>query len=128
MTHTSTEQPKALPTPESVMDQAQVFASAWALYGSGSILEPEDSAELAAEEKEKLAVMVLRLHARVQELEASREHLKNALEDIASGEITRSHCVGPHCTEEIGVATADEMASRAAGALHWHGITQEKQG
>ena len=70
MTNTNTEQPEALPTPEAVMDQAQVFASTWALYGSGSILEPEDSAELAAEEKEKLAVMVLRLHVRIEELEA----------------------------------------------------------
>lgn len=73
-----------------------------------------------------------RLHARVQELEAAQANLTSALEDIASGEITRSHCIGPHCTEEIGVATADEMASRAAGALDWesraHGITQEKQG
>lgn len=80
MTHTSTEQPEALPTPEAVMDQAQVFASAWALYGSGRILEPEDSAELAAEEKEKLAVMVLRLHARVVELEAQTAHMADLVE------------------------------------------------
>jgi len=54
MTHTSTEEPEALPTPESVMDQAQVFASAWSLYGSGSILEPEDSLEVAQEAKDEL--------------------------------------------------------------------------
>lgn len=54
MTHTSTEEPEALPTPESVMDQAQVFANAWSLYGSGSILEPEDSLEVAQEAKDEL--------------------------------------------------------------------------
>ena len=62
---------------------------------------------------------VAQLQARVAELEAARAHLREALEDIASGEITRSHCTGPHCVEELGVATADEMASRAAGALDW---------
>ena len=43
--------------------------------------------------------------------------MRSALEDIASGEIVREHCHGPHCTEELGIATADEMSSRAAGAL-----------
>lgn len=41
----------------------------------------------------------------------------SALEDIASEEIVRSHCVGPHCTEETCMATSGEMANRAAGAL-----------
>lgn len=107
MTHTSTEQPEAL------------RQAAWLRKWFGK------DTERAAQELEAL-------HARVQELEASNANLKGALEDIAAGEITRSHCVGPHCTEEIGTATADEMASRAAGALDWearaHAITQEKQG
>ena len=60
-----------------------------------------------------------RQHARIAELEAEKANLRDALSDIASGEIMRSHCTGPHCTEELGVATADEMASRAAGALDW---------
>ncbi len=107
MKHTSTEQPEAL------------RLARWLEHRSMSGVKPND---LAA------STELRRLHARVQELEASQDHLKNALKDIASGEITRSHCVGPHCTEEVCVATADEMASRAAGAFHWHGITQEKQG
>lgn len=73
MTHTSTEQPEPLPTAEAVMAQAQVFASAWSLFGSGSILEPENSEEVAAEAKAQLAEMVRGLHARVQELEAERD-------------------------------------------------------
>ena len=60
-----------------------------------------------------------RLHARITELDAEKASLRDALSDIASGEITRSHCTGPHCVEEVGVATADEMASRASGALDW---------
>ena len=109
MTHTSTEQPEALRLADELVAPIKGFLEP-------SALETSAAAELR------------RLHTRVQELEASQEHLKNALEDIASGEITRSHCVGPHCIEDVGLATADEMASRAAGALHWHGITQEKQG
>ena len=110
MTHTSTEQPEALRLAKELRYCKVMFI-------------PE-----VASDFESAAALLERLNARVQELEASQEHLKNALEDIASGEITRSHCVGPHCTEDVGLATADEMASRAAGALHWHGITQEKQG
>ena len=60
-----------------------------------------------------------RQHARIAELEAEKANLRDALLDIASGEIMRSHCTGPHCTEELGVATADELASRASGALDW---------
>ena len=41
----------------------------------------------------------------------------SALSDIASGEILRQTCYGPHCDEFIGVATADEMSARAAGVL-----------
>lgn len=43
--------------------------------------------------------------------------MRSALEAIASGEITREYCHGPHCVEELGIATADELSSRAAGAL-----------
>lgn len=60
-----------------------------------------------------------RQHARIAELEAEKANLRDALSDIASGEIMRSHCIGPHCTEELGVATADELSSRAYGALDW---------
>ena len=59
------------------------------------------------------------LEAELAQLRESRKHLHDALSDIASGEIMRSHCTGPHCTEELGVATADELASRASGALDW---------
>lgn len=112
MTHTSTEQPEALRLIE------------WFEESGGFCQGTKAHHKWVLQAEQELR----RLHTRVQELEASQEHLKNALEDIASGEITRSHCVGPHCTEDVGLATADEMASRAAGALHWHGITQEKQG
>lgn len=59
------------------------------------------------------------LRARLEKAEQRIGHLGSALGDIASGEILRSNCNGPHCTEEMGVATADEMAGRAAGALEW---------
>ena len=62
---------------------------------------------------------VLQLLDYVQEMRADKANLRAALEDIASGEIMRSHCTGPHCVEARCVATADEMASRAAGALEW---------
>ena len=75
-------------------------------------------AELEAEARIREAELGL-LDSKLAQLRESRKHLHDALEDIASGEILRSHCIGPHCTEEVGVATADEMASRAAGALDW---------
>lgn len=56
----------------------------------------------------------------IDQLEAAQKDaatMRSALEDIASGEITREHCQGPHCVEELGIATADELSSRAAGAL-----------
>ena len=62
---------------------------------------------------------ILKLLDYVQEMRADKANLRAALEDIASGEIMRSHCTGPHCVEALCVATADEMASRAAGALEW---------
>ena len=62
---------------------------------------------------------ILKLLDYVQEMRADKANLRAALEDIASGEIMRSHCTGPHCVESRCVATADEMASRAAGALEW---------
>lgn len=65
------------------------------------------------------AAELRRLHARITELDTEKASLRDALSDIASGEIMRSHCTGPHCVEEVGVATADEMASRASGALDW---------
>lgn len=71
---------------------------------------------------ERMACELERLHAVEQEaqrLRAENETMGSALADIASGEIVREHCVGPHCTEELGLATADEMSSRAAGALSW---------
>lgn len=57
--------------------------------------------------------------AELAQLRQAKDSLRAALEDIASGEIMRSHCTGPHCVEARCVATADEMASRAAGALEW---------
>ena len=62
---------------------------------------------------------ILKLLDYAQEMRADKANLRAALEDIASGEIMRSHCTGPHCVEALCVATADEMASRAAGALEW---------
>lgn len=66
---------------------------------------------------------ILKLLDYVQETRADKANLRAALEDIASGEIMRSHCTGPHCVEARCVATADEMASRAAGALEWDGFS-----
>lgn len=67
---------------------------------------------------------IARLRGALEKTEQRCEHLRSALSDIAGGEITRSHCVGPHCVEELGVATADEMSSRAAGALDWDDRTK----
>lgn len=58
-------------------------------------------------------------NAATQALRDDIETMGSALADIASGEIVRMGCVGPNCTEELGIATADEMSSRAAGALEW---------
>lgn len=145
MTHTSTEQPEALPTPEAVMEQAQVFASAWALYGSGSILEPEDSAELAVEEKEKLAVMVLRLHARVVELEFAREIARACTHNINTAAQSQRVPLSEKQVEDLIYAKhfrkccAQLSYASTQVNLNWyrlglrdgeraHGITQEKQG
>ena len=57
--------------------------------------------------------------AELAQLRQAKDSLRAALADIASGEILRSHCTGPHCVEELGAATADDMVSRAAGALEW---------
>ena len=71
------------------------------------------------------AAELRRQHAEIQQLKAQNAHLRDALSDIASGEIMRSHCVGPHCTEELGIATADELSSRAAGALNWDDLVAQ---
>lgn len=61
--------------------------------------------------------VVLYLLDRLEAAKLEAATMRSALEEIASGEIIREHCHGPHCTEELGIATADEMSSRAAGAL-----------
>ena len=63
--------------------------------------------------------------AELAQLRQAKDSLRAALADIASGEIMRSHCVGPHCTEELGIATADELSSRAAGALNWDDLVAQ---
>lgn len=55
----------------------------------------------------------------MQALEKDAETMRSALEDIASGEVTRSYCHGPECFEQVENANAEDMASRAAGALSW---------
>ena len=42
---------------DALMEQAQVFASAWSILGSGSAFEPENALEIAEEEKAELRRM-----------------------------------------------------------------------
>lgn len=53
----------------------------------------------------------------LESLEKGAEIMRSALEDIASGEVTRSFCRGPFDSEQVELATADDMINRAAGAL-----------
>ena len=65
----TTQQPEALiPDEKTVMAQAQVYASAWAIVGSR--FDAGDGLELAEQEKTILADMVRRLGARTTELES----------------------------------------------------------
>lgn len=65
----TTQQPDALiPDEKTVMAQAQVYASTWAIVGSR--FDAGDGLELAEQEKTILADMVRRLGARITELEA----------------------------------------------------------
>lgn len=41
-----------------IMEQAQVFASAWAIFGSGSAFEPDNAQEIAEEERAKLKALL----------------------------------------------------------------------
>lgn len=76
-------------------------------------------ADQMTEQHRQQAAMNAEARSELARIVAEKASLRDALLAIASGEIMRSHCTGPHCTEELGVATADEMASRAAGALDW---------
>ena len=65
----TTQQPDALiPDEKTVMAQAQVYASTWAIVGSR--FDAGDGLELAEQEKTILADMVRRLGARIIELES----------------------------------------------------------
>ena len=65
----TTQQPDALiPDEKTVMAQAQVYASTWAIVGSR--FDAGDGLELAEQEKTILADMVRRLGARITELES----------------------------------------------------------
>lgn len=65
----TTQQPEALiPDEKTVMAQAQVYASTWAIVGSR--FDAGDGLELAEQEKTILADMVRRQHARITELES----------------------------------------------------------
>ena len=67
----NTQTEALLPSRETLMAQAQVFASAWAI--AGSRFDPGDGMEVAEQEKAILADMTRRLHARIAELE---EHIE----------------------------------------------------
>ena len=65
----TTQQPDALiPDEKTVMAQAHVYASTWAIVGSR--FDAGDGLELAEQEKTILADMVRRLGARITELES----------------------------------------------------------
>ena len=66
----NTQTEALLPSRETLMAQAQVFASAWAI--AGSRFDSGDGVEVAEQEKAILADMTRRLHARITELEAAR--------------------------------------------------------
>lgn len=129
------------PVEQRVLEYSARAREPWGTFDQTSILKlldyvQEMRAELiqqtnraAAAEKLRADQMTQRLdmanrfgndaRAELAQLRQAKDSLRAALEDIASGEIMRSHCTGPHCVEARCVATADEMASRAAGALEW---------
>lgn len=78
----TTQQPDALiPDEKTVMAQAQVYASTWAIVGSR--FDAGDGLELAEQEKTILADMVRRLGARITELESQLEQRFDAA-DVAT--------------------------------------------
>ena len=91
------------------------------------VAEMQNRDKAADKLETEISQMERAIESKLRELVQSEQSLLDALKDIASGEILRSHCTGPHCVEEWGIATADEMASRAAGALAWHEMPKEPQ-
>ena len=82
-----------------------------------------DCADMLRNQHSEITEMKSRLDA----LEKDAETMRVALEDIASGEILRSYCHDPECREQIEVANANDMASRAAGALSWIGAAMQQE-
>ena len=95
-----------LPSRETLMAQAQVFASAWAI--AGSRFDSGDGMEVAEQEKAILADMTRRLHARTAELEAQ-------LEAIGAGGVS-----GPLMGQPQAMPDLTALTER--GAKAWAGV------
>lgn len=102
----NTQTEALLPSRETLMAQAQVFASAWAIAGSS--FDPGDGMEVAEQEKAILADMTRRLHARIAELEAQ-------LEAIGAGGVT-----GPLIGQPQAMPDLSQLTER--GAKAWAGV------
>ena len=106
---TDNTQPEALlPSRETLMAQAQVFASAWAI--AGSRFDPGDGMEVAEQEKDILADMTRRLHARITELEAQ-------LEAIGAGGVS-----GPLMGQPQAMPDLTALTERGAGGFGSSGV------
>ena len=103
----TTQQPDALiPDEKTVMAQAQVYASTWAIVGSR--FDAGDGLELAEQEKTILADMVRRLGARIADLEAQ-------LEAIGAGGVS-----GPLIGQPQAMPDLSQLTER--GAKAWAGV------
>ena len=98
----NTQTEALLPSRETLMAQAQVFASAWAIAGSS--FDTGDGMEVAEQEKAILADMTRRLHARIAELEAQ-------LESIGAGGVS-----GPLIGQPQAVPDLTALTERGAKA------------
>ena len=102
----NTQTEALLPSRETLMAQAQVFASAWAI--AGSRFDSGDGMEVAEQEKAILADMTRRLHARIAELEAQ-------LESIGAGGVS-----GPLMGQPQAMPDLSALTER--GAKAWAGV------
>lgn len=112
----NTQTEALLPSRETLMAQAQVFASAWAI--AGSRFDSGDGMEVAEQEKAILADMTRRLHARIAELEAQLESIRAG--GVNSPLMGQPHS-GPHRAVQLveastaGFTAADMATAKAQG-------------
>lgn len=120
----TTQHPEALiPDEKTVMAQAQVYASTWAIVGSR--FDAGDGLELAEQEKTILADMVRRLGARITELEsqlAQRFDAADMATAAAQGFRDGGASLSANAGEPHNTIYRDALIDAIAQGLHgtWH--------